>query len=603
MTRLAIPVIAAVAAVLLLPGCGRGQPPAPVAGPAEPPGRELFRLAEDYFEESLALNPLLATYLGDERYNDQLTIDISPQHLAAVRALEERYLAAAEAMDPGALDEEDRLSWEMFTIGRRETLARLDFPGHLLPLDQMYSVPHVMALFGSGQGPQPFRTADDYRNFMSRIDDFDRWADQAIENMRSGIERGVVHPRVVVEKTIPQLDAMLAATAEETLFWGPVDNFPAVIDEAARRALTEAWRARLEGTLLPALGRLRDFLRDEYLPAARETVAWTALPDGEDWYAQEVRLQTTTDMTPEEIHRLGLSEVARIRAEMDRIRGEVGFDGDLAEFFVHLKTDAQFFFDNPDEVLAAYTVLKQRIDAALPLLFSDFPRADYELRVIEAFRAESSAGGEYQMPSVDGSRPGVFYVNTFNLKAQPRYGTETLSLHEASPGHHFQIAIQQELEHLPRFRRFADYNAFAEGWALYAESLGPALGLFQDPYQYYGMLNDEQLRAMRLVVDTGLHAFGWTREQAIQFMLENSSLAETDVIAEVERYIAWPGQALGYKIAQLELMRLRADAEQALGESFDLKAWHSMVLRGGSMPLGVLAARNQRWIEAQLAAD
>lgn len=594
--------MAAAAAALLVSACGRGQPPAPVAAPGDSPGRQLFRLAEDYFEEHLALNPLLATYLGDDRYNDRLTNDISPQHRAAVRALEERYLAAAQAIDPAAMDEADRLNWEMFTIGRRETLARLDFPGHLLPLDQMYSVPHVMALFGSGQGPQPFRSAGDYRNFMARMSEFSGWADQAIENMRHGIERGVVHPRVIVEKAIPQFDAMLAARAEETLFWGPIDSLPPDLDEAERLALTEEWRARVEDTLLPALGRLRDFLRDEYLPAARETVAWTALPNGEPWYSQEVRLQTTTDMEAEEIHRLGLSEVARIRAEMDRVRQEVGFDGDLGEFFVHLKSDPKFFFDSPDEVLAAYTELKERIDAALPRLFSDFPRADYELRIIEAFRAESSAGGEYQMPSVDGSRPGVFYVNTFNLQAQPRYGTETLSLHEASPGHHFQIAIQQELEHLPRFRRFADYNAFAEGWALYAESLGPALGLFKDPYQYYGMLNDEQLRAMRLVVDTGLHAFGWTREQAIQFMLENSSLAETDVISEVERYIAWPGQALGYKIAQLELLRLRGEAEQALGERFDLKAWHSMVLRGGSMPLGVLAARNQRWIEAQLGA-
>jgi uncharacterized protein (DUF885 family) len=595
--------VAVTAATLLVSACGRGQAPAPAAGPVEPPGRVLFRLAEDYFEESLALNPLLATYLGDERYNDRLAIDISPQHLAAVRALEERYLAAAQEIAPDVLDEEDRLTWEMFTIGRHETLASLEFPHHLLPLNQMYSVPHVMALFGSGRGPQPYRTADDYRSFMSRMDDFDRWADQAIENMRSGIARGVVHPRVVVEKMIPQFDAMLAADVEETLFWGPIDNFSAGVEDSERVRLTGEWRARLSGTLLPTIQRLRDFLRDEYLPAARETVAWTALPEGEAWYEHEVRAQTTTDMTPEEIHRLGLSEVARIRAEMDRIRSEVGFDGDLAEFFVHLKTDPRFFFDSPDEVLAAYTELKRRIDAALPLLFSDFPRADYELRVIEAFRAESSAGGEYQMPSVDGSRPGVFYVNTFNLKAQPRYGTETLSLHEASPGHHFQIAIQQELEHLPRFRRFADYNAFAEGWALYAESIGPDLGLFKDPYQYYGMLNDEQLRAMRLVVDTGLHAFGWTREQAIQFMLENSSLAESDVVAEVERYIAWPGQALGYKIAQLEILRLRGDAEQALGERFDLKAWHSMVLRGGSMPLGVLAARNERWIEARLAAD
>jgi uncharacterized protein (DUF885 family) len=590
------------AVLLLLAACGRGEPPAavqPAATPATEAGQVLFDMAEEYFEESLALNPLRATYLGDERYNDRLTNDISPQHLEKVRNLETRYLERAEAIDPAGLEEDDRLTREVFIHGRREALEGLEFPFHLLPVNQMYSVPQIMAILGSGQSPQPFRNAVDYRNYMARMEGFARWADQAIVNMREGIGEGIVHPRVIVEKIIPQHEALLAEDPAETLFWGPIDKMPEEVAGEERERLTAEWRAMLADTLLPAYARLRDFLREEYLPAARDTVGWTALPGGEAWYAFQVRNQTTTELTPEEIHRLGLSEVSRIRSEMDRIRREVGFEGDLAAFFEHLKSDPQFFFDSPDQVLEAYQELKRRIDGALPALFSDFPRADYELRAIEAFRAESSAGAEYQAPSADGSRPGVFYVNTFNLKAQPRYGTETLSLHEASPGHHFQISIQQEMDHLPRVRRFGGYTAYAEGWALYAESLGPDLGLFKDPYQYYGRLNDEQLRAMRLVVDTGLHAFGWTRQQAIDYMLENSSLAETDVIAEVERYITWPGQALGYKIGQITLGEMRREAADALGERFDLKAWHSMVLRSGALPMSVLEARNRRWIEAQ----
>jgi uncharacterized protein (DUF885 family) len=340
------------------------------------------------------------------------------------------------------------------------------------------------------------------------------------------------------------------------------------------------------------------------VPNCRDTIAASALPNGRDYYRHCVRKFTTVDeLTPEEIHAIGTREVERIRGEMDRVRREVGFEGDLAAFFEFLKTDPQFFFTSPDEVLEAYRELKERIDAALPALFSDFPRRDYELRAVEEFRAESAPGAFYEAPSLDGTRPGIFYVNTFNLRSQPRYGTETLSVHEASPGHHFQVAIAMEQDHLPRIRRFASYVGFDEGWALYTESLGHELGLFADPFQYYGRLNDEQLRAMRLVVDTGLHAFGWSREQAIDYMLENSSLAEGDVVAEVERYIVWPGQALGYKIGELELHEMRAEAARALGERFDIKAWHSMLLRGGALPLEVLAARNQRWIEAQSAPD
>jgi uncharacterized protein (DUF885 family) len=368
---------------------------------------------------------------------------------------------------------------------------------------------------------------------------------------------------------------------------------------ADRDRLTTAYRALIAGTLAPAYTRLRDFVRDEYLPACREEVGWSALPNGDAWYRFRIRAMTTTDLSPDEIHRMGLEEVARIRSEMDQVRQAVRFEGDLKAFFAHLREDPKYYFQRPEELLAGYRELKARIDRALPALFSDFPRADYEVREVEAFRAEASPGAEYQAPSADGSRPGVFYVNTFNLKAQPKFGMETLSLHEAAPGHHFQIAIQQELTHLPRFRRFADYAAYSEGWALYAESLGKELGLFQDPLQYFGRLNDEQLRAMRLAVDTGLHAKGWSRQQAVDFMLENSSLAPSDVEAEVDRYIVWAGQALAYKVGQWRIRALRTKAEAALGSKWDPKAFHSAVLRDGAMPLDVLEAKVDRWIAAQ----
>jgi len=281
---------------------------------------------------------------------------------------------------------------------------------------------------------------------------------------------------------------------------------------------------------------------------------------------------------------------------MDNVRRQVGFEGDLQAFFRHVQTDPAFVYDRPEDLLQGYRELKQRIDARLPLLFADFPKADYEIRAVEPFRAASAPGASYQAPSADGRRPGVFYVNTFDLRAQPKYGMETLSLHEAAPGHHFQVSIQQELTDLPRFRRFNDYTAYAEGWALYAESIGRELGLFTDPMQWYGRLNDEMLRAMRLVVDTGLHARGWSREQAIDYMLANSSLAESDVVAEVERYIAWPGQALSYKIGQLRISELRARAQQRLGADFDVRAFHSQVLRDGALPMDVLEAKIDRWI-------
>ncbi|MCH8929801.1 MAG: DUF885 domain-containing protein [Proteobacteria bacterium] len=559
----------------------------------------LDELFEAYFEEILELNPLYATFIGDNRYNDRLANSLSPEYREISRALERKYLAALLAIDNGDLNGQDLLSYGIFRLDRETSIAGERFPGELLPLNQTFSLANFFAVMGSGQSVQPFATVSDYENFLSRADDFIVYLDQAITNMRIGMERGIVQPRVVMEKVVPQLRAHVVDEVATSVFYGPVANMPEDFSAEDRARLTVAYTDMIENILVPAYRRVAEFIEQEYLPATRATVGWDALPNGEAWYAFRVENSTTTKMSPDEIHELGLAEVARIRGEMEEVARQVGFDGTLAEFFEFLKTDPQFFFGSSEEVLAAYEAARLRIDERLPSLFSVFPKADYEIRQIEEFRARSSAGAMYQSPSPDGSRPGIFYVNTFNLKAQPTYGVETLSIHEASPGHHFQISIQQEVTGLPRFRRFGGYTAFSEGWALYAESIGKELGVFSDPYQYYGRLNDEQLRAMRLVVDTGLHSKGWSREQVIQYMRDNSSLAETDIISEAERYIATPGQALAYKVGQINLTRMRAEAEQALGENFDIKAWHAQILTDGALPMAVLDAKNRRWIAAQ----
>ncbi len=592
-------------AVLALFGCAQendhSAAATPATGEAGPVDNAalLDELVEAYFEDLLELNPLYASFIGDNRYNDRLANSLSPEYRETSRVLERKYLAALLAIDNGDLGGQDLLTYEIFRLDRETSIAGERFPGELLPLNQSFSLANFFAVMGSGQSVQPFVTVSDYKNFLSRADDFIEYLDQTIINMRIGMERGVVQPRVVMEKVVPQLRAHVVDDVSTSIFYGPASNMPADFSDEDRARLTTAYTDMIENRLVPAYLRVADFIEQEYMPATRTTVGWDALPDGEAWYAFRAENSTTTKMSPDEIHELGLAEVARIRGEMEGVARQVGFDGTLAEFFEFLKTDPQFFFESSEEVLAAYEAARVRIDKRLPSMFSVFPKADYEIRQIEEFRAQSSAGAMYQSPSPDGSRPGIFYVNTFNLKAQPTYGVETLSIHEAAPGHHFQISIQQEVTGLPRFRRFGGYTAFAEGWALYAESIGKELGVFSDPYQYYGRLNDEQLRAMRLVVDTGLHSKGWSREQVIQYMRDNSSLAETDIVSEAERYIATPGQALAYKVGQINLTRMRAEAEEALGEKFDIKTWHAQILTDGALPMAVLDAKNRRWIGAQ----
>ncbi|MCE3285277.1 MAG: hypothetical protein K0R70_1533 [Steroidobacteraceae bacterium] len=576
------------------------RPGAAAIEPTTDQKQRLDALFESYFEDALELSPVLATLIGDHRYDDRLPNSIGPEYLAASRALNRKYLDAVRAIDPSALAPADRISYDIFVHEREREQRAERFPAELLPLNQAGGLLTLMPALGSATNAQPFQTVQDYERWLRRLDGLVVWMDQAIANMREGAAKGIVQPRAVMEKVLPQLEAMIVPRAQDSQYYAPVTQFPAAIEQADRDRLTAQYTQALDTRLLPAYRRLHDYVRNEYLPRTRSTVAWTALPDGEAWYAFQVQEHTTTTMGAEEIHELGLSEVARIRNEMDQVRQQVGFKGDLEAFFTFLETDPRFYFSRGADLLKGYRELKARIDAALPKLFSVFPKADYEVREVEAFRAASGAGAYYQQPSADGSRPGIFYVNTYNLKAQPKFGMETLSLHEAAPGHHFQVAIQQELEGVPRFRRFGgDYTAYVEGWALYAESLGQELGMFTDPYQWFGRLNDEMLRAMRLVVDTGLHAKGWSREQAIRYMLDNSTLAETDVVSEVERYIAWPGQALGYKVGDLRLQGWRREAQSELGARFDVRDFHREVLSDGAVPLDVLEAKIDRWVAAR----
>ena len=573
--------------------------PEPAAAAATAESRKLAELVDAYFEEQLKLNPLLATSIGDPRYNDRFEVTISPEWRARDEKVEREFLEQIRSIDPTLLTGQDALTYEIFKSAREREIEGFRFPGHLIPVNQFYSVPNIFAQLGSGNGLHPFKTVKDYEDFLKRIDGFVAWTDQAIANMREGIAKGYTLPKVLVERTLPQLAAQVVEDPEQSLYWGPVKNLPVSFTEEEQARLTAAYRAAIATQVIPSYRRLHDFLRDEYLPKARSSVGLDALPDGKAWYEYNVRNITTTDYTPAQIHEIGLREVARIHGEMRNVMQQVGFEGSLDDFFRFLNTDPQFVHPSREALVAGYVDIKNRVDPQLPKLFEILPKADYEVRAVEPFREKSAAGGQYQAASEDGSRPGIFYANAYDLKARPKWAMEALSLHEGNPGHHFQISIQREQKELPRFRRFGGYTAYTEGWGLYAESLGPELGVYKDPYQYFGRLEGELFRAIRLVVDTGLHSKGWTREQVLEYIDANSATSDARRIAETERYIAIPGQAVAYKIGQIKISELRARAERELGDHFDLRKFHTAVLADGALPLDVLEAKIDRWIAAQ----
>jgi len=464
---------------------------------------------------------------------------------------------------------------------------------------QLNSMPVDFPIIGSGTGLHPFKSVTDYDNFLKRIDRFSVWVDTAIANMRKGVEVGIVQPRVVIEKTLPQLDAMIVAEPKQSVFFQPILQMPQNFSESDKARLAFAYSQAIEQRIVPAYRRLRNFVQEEYLPKTRVTYGLSNLPDGVAWYEQAVRTQTTTSLTPEEIYQLGTQEILRIKQEMERIRTESGLQGNLQEFSRYLAKKAAPGFTNRDELIKGYEAIRQKVTPQLTKLFGHLPKATFEIRTVEQFR-EKSSPSQYQPASPDGSRPGIFYVNASAIEINPRRASESLFLHEALPGHHFQISLQREQERLPRFRRFGNYNAFAEGWALYAESLGPELGLYNDPSQYFGRLNSELFRATRLVVDVGLHRKNWSRDQALKFMRGTTGASEAGASLEIDRYIAWPAQALSYKIGQLKISAIRSKAERALGTKFDIRAFHDEILKDGAMQLDLLERKMDVWIASQL---
>ena len=581
--------------LLLLFGCAEDEPEQAV----DPAASEAFAtILENYQEGRLQLSPLEATFLGDPRYNDRLPNMLSQEYKEESRGFYQDYLRQLGEIDRSDLDPTAQVSYDVFEWELNIALQGADFATELLPLDQFSGMHLMIGQLASGQSAQPFKTVADYDNWLARVEDFATMMDTARVNMEQGAARGYLLPRALAVKLLNQLETFAAEPLEEHLFYSPVEMMPDTFATNDRERLQGAFRGMVGQRIIPLFTDLSTYVRDEYLPQSRETSGIDAIPQGEEYYNYLIKLYTTTDMTADEIHELGLREVARLRQEMEQVKEEVGFEGDLQAFFDYVRTNPDLMpFDEPQEVIENFNAIYERMKPQLSQLFNNVPKTEFEVRRTEAFR-EASASAEYNPGSQDGSRPGIFYVPIPNVEEYNVFSDEDLFLHEAIPGHHYQVSLTQENEDLPAFRRNLWYSAYGEGWALYSESLGKELGLYEDPFQYFGMLSAEMHRAIRLVVDTGIHSKGWTREQAIQYSLENEAEGEASIIAEIERYMAIPGQALSYKVGQLKIRELRARAEEELGDDFDIKAFHDLVLEGGCLPLNVLERKVDAWIEA-----
>ncbi|MCP9236165.1 DUF885 family protein [Lewinella sp. JB7] len=554
------------------------------------------RLLEEYQEARLQLNPLEATFLGDDRYNDRLPNTLAGEYKEERRGFYQDYLAQLKKINRARLGPTEQISYDVLEWELNMAMQGASFAEELLPLDQFDS-PHLMiGQLASGESAQPFGTVEDYENWLLRVEDFAVMMDTARANLERGAAMGYTLPRPLAEKMLPQLEGLAAEPVEDHLFYGPVRNLPDSIPGAERERLTTEYKRMIGQRIIPLFTDLTTYVRNEYLPLTRETSGIDAIPNGPAYYKYLIKLYTTTDLTAEEIHELGLSEVARLRGEMERVKAEVGFDGDLQEFFDHVRSRRELMpFHDPQQVIDNFNSIYDRMKPQLAQLFNKVPKTPFEVRRTEAFR-EASASAEYNPGSLDGTRPGIFYVPIPEVAAYNTFSDEDLFLHEAIPGHHYQISLQQENEDLPAFRRNLWYSAYGEGWALYCESLGEELGLYEDPYQYFGMLSAEMHRAIRLVVDTGIHSKGWSRERAIQYSLDNEAESEASIVSEIERYMAIPGQALSYKVGQLKIRELRARAEEEMGNDFDVRAFHDLVLEGGCLPLAVLERKVDSWI-------
>ncbi|TFW35208.1 DUF885 domain-containing protein [Massilia horti] len=574
--------------------------PAPAtatAAPASEQGKRLNALADEYYDALARFNPVNASENGDNRFADQIGMSISPSVRAKQFAKYHDFQKRLHAISRDKLNQRDQTSYDILAWELAIALRLEPFPEHLLPLNQMDSMPVTLANYSSGQGAQPLTTVRDYKAYLNRITQLGPWIDQAIANMREGMKRGVVQPKAIMLSALPQYRKLVAAKAQDSIFYTPIKDMPAKFGNADKQVLTDGYRRAIETGLNPALQRLVTFIEKEYLPACRTSTGLSALPNGMDWYLARVAEQTTTDLKPEQIHQIGLKEVARIQGEYARIGPKMGYNGPAAGLPTWVLQQPKYKpFKTDKEVIDVYRKLDEKLKQKLPQLFSLRPKTPLDLR-LEPELSRATASDHYTAPATDGTRPGVFWSVVNDPKEYGSTGMVTLFLHEGQPGHHFHIALMQELN-LPNFRKFGGNNAFTEGWALYAETLGKEMGLFDKPEDYFGHLNDEMLRAVRLVVDTGMHAKGWTREQSIQYMRETLGYPESLAKSETERYMAWPGQALGYKIGSLKIQELRHRAESALGNKFSLPKFHEIVLGEGTLPLSLLAAKVDRWIAA-----
>ena len=602
--------LAALLTTSLLAGPGAAQT-APAPGTTAAPAVEtahdrLFRLFKQSDEDNLRRNPIFGIFRGDLRYADQFGDYITDEYYAAEKAATVAELAELHRIDRGQLNPTDQIAYDVFEYSNQNGLEGYD-PKYfdvtvVRPINHFSGFHTFYPTFASGKGAAPFKTVVDYENNIKRHAGYAQLMDRSIERFRQGMKSGVFETKLTIRNVIDQLDTQLKQTPEESQLYAPVKNFPASISATDQARLTAATRAAIADQIYPAMTRVRDFLKNEYLPLARDQVGLSSMKGGAALYDKMVRDTTTLPLTAAEVHELGLKEVARITTGMEKVKAEVGFKGTLPEFFNYLRTDPKFKMPTREALTQGYYAIGKKVEAKLPQYFSTIPKAKLEIRPYDPVIEKFQAGGSYEQGTPDGSRPGVFYFNAYDLPARTTPGMTTLFLHEGEPGHHFQISLAQENDALPPFMRFGGNTAYVEGWALYAETLGYDMGFYKDPYQRMGTLDDEMLRAMRLVVDTGIHSKNWTRDQAIAYMLAHSSMGKTDAQNEVERYIAIPSQALAYKIGALTIQRLRKKAEAELGPKFDIKDFHAQVLMTGALPMAILEKKIDAWIAARKKA-
>jgi uncharacterized protein (DUF885 family) len=555
----------------------------------------LQQLFADEWEFRMQENPLLATRCGDHRFNDRLP-SVSEQDFENYLLQARTFLERLRQIDREILTPEEQLNYHIFERMLRERIAEYEFGAYLMPVTKASG---FQRYFPDLPNFVPLSTVKDYENYVARLDAFKTFAQTHIEVMRAGMRKGYVPPQAVLEGVEDSIQAHIVQDPTQSVLFKPFERFPESIAETDRHNAIQAGRAAIVNSVVPGYQALLQFMVDEYIPAGRKDIAASLLPNGRAFYEHRVRKNTTLDLIPQQVHDIGLDEVHRIRSEMEQVIRQVGFQGGFHEFVEFLRTDERFYVNTPEALMKEVALIMKKMDGELPRLFETLPRTPYGLRQIPDYIAPKTTSAYYFPSAGDGTTAGFYYVNTYDLESRPLYEYEALSLHEAVPGHHLQLALQRELENIPNFRRFGGVTAFVEGWALYAERLGLEVGFYQDPYSDFGRLTFEMWRATRLVVDTGMHYLGWTRQQAIDFMAENTALSLLNITNEVDRYIAWPGQAIAYKIGEIKIRELRTLAEKELGLRFDVRKFHSVVLENGGIPLDVLEANVKRWTAEQ----